>query len=372
MAVDFSKSSAEVVDNTIELAKVFQSKVIPIHVLPDDVIQEKVANLLRETAQEKMSETLARIKSEGVEVGEPILTYGVAHNEIVRATNEINANLVLVGSGESSQGEKFKLGTTTERIIQKSERPVYVVKEGGLQNIQTILCPVDFSKTSKRALKNAITMAHRFKAELTILSVCELQSSGWFKSEKEKEMENESRCARHETDFEMFLQDVNLSGLSWVKEVRRGKPAEEILSTISGKMIDLLVMGTVGRSALGRLLMGSVTEKVVREVPCSFITLKSEDFISLQLENNIRDIENHYSTAMQLLKDGFYEEAIGQFKVCLNINLMHVPAYFGMAKVYEKMNMPDKAQQYRDSGREIMDKMWYTKIEEEVRRYRDR
>jgi universal stress protein E len=173
-------------------------------------------------------------------------------------------------------------------------------------------------------------------------------------------------------NLKSFLEDFTLSDLNWTKEARKGKPAEEILSTIHEKMVDLLIMGTVGRTGLGRLIMGSVTEKVVREVPCSFITMKSEDVIKLQLESNISDIERHYKIAMQMIEDGLYDEAIGQLNVCLSISNMHVPAYFGLAKVYEKLNDPGKAKFYRDSGREIMDTMWYAKIEEEVRKFRGR
>ena len=213
-------------------------------------------------------------------------------------------------------------------------------------------------------------MARRFKSELTILAVCEMQGSTWFTSEKDKEVENELRYRMHKEEFDSFLKEFNLTGLNWTKEIPKGNPSEEILSTISKKMIDLLIIGTSGRTGLNRMLMGSVTEKVIREVPCSFLTLKSEDAISLQLETNIRNIEQLHGTAMKLMEDGFYEEAIGQFKACLNINSMHVPAYTGLAKVYEKLDQPERARVYRNNAKDIMDKIWYQKIEEEVRKLR--
>jgi universal stress protein E len=372
LANDFSKSSENVVTSGIELAKIFHSKIVLLHVLPDDIVSEKVKTLLNDVARTKLKETAQRIEREGIEVDNTLLEFGSAHDRIVETAVAENANLILTGSGESREKEKFQLGTTTERIIEKSGKPVFVLKEGVPLNVQNILCPVDFSETSKRTLKNAIIIARRFKAELTILGVCELQGSTWFTSEKEREEENKKRCAQHEAEFEKFLEDFTLSDLNWTKEARKGKPAEEILSTIHEKMVDLLIMGTVGRTGLGRLIMGSVTEKVVREVPCSFITMKSEDVIKLQLESNISDIERHYKIAMQMIEDGLYDEAIGQLNVCLSISNMHVPAYFGLAKVYEKLNDPGKAKFYRDSGREIMDTMWYAKIEEEVRKFRGR
>ncbi|WP_422081599.1 universal stress protein [Ulvibacterium sp.] len=370
LAQDFSKSSQNLVHSAIELAKIFESKIVPIHVLPDDIVNKKVKALLNETAMTKLEETVQRIENEGVDVDNPLLAFGSPHEAIVRAAVDINANVILTGSGESKKGDTFQLGTTTERIIQKSEKPVFVIKEGILLNVRHILCPVDFSESSKRALKNAMTMARRFKSELTILAVCELQGSTWFTSEKDKEQENELRYTLHQEEFDSFLNGFDLTNLNWTKETPKGNPAKEILSAISKKMIDLLIMGTAGRTGLNRMIMGSVTEKVVREVPCSFLTLKSEDVISLQLETHIKDIEKLHSTGLQLMEDGFHEEAIGQFKACLSINDMHVPAYKGLAKVYEKLDQPERARMYRRNAKEIMDKIWYQKIEEEVRKLR--
>jgi universal stress protein E len=370
LANDFSKSSDNVVVTGMELGKIFHSEVLPVHVLPDEEMNEKVKALLHETARAKLKETADKLKAEGLTVVDPILTFGSPYSGIVDTADNENASLILTGSGESRQGDKFLLGTTTERIIQRSEKPVFVVKEGVPLNVQHILCPVDHSLTSRRALKNAITMAHRFKADLTVLSVCEIQRSKWFIQEEDRKMENEDRLEEHKKKFDKFLENFNFTGLNWKKEVRKGNPSEEILNTISEKMIDLLVMGTTGKTGLSRWMMGSVTEKVVREVPCSFITLKSEDVITLQLETNIRDIENHYEAGKQLMKDGFFSESIEQFKICLSINNMHVPSHFGIAKVYEKLGETEKANVYRNSGREIMDRMWDQQIEAEARRYR--
>lgn len=370
VALDFSESSGNVLQSAVELAKIFDSTIVPVHILPDDIVNKKVKSMLNKMALEKLKETEDFIEKEGVAMEKPLLVVGVPHQAIVRAAVDVNANMVLVGSGETRKGETYRLGITAERIIQKSQKPVFVVKEGVLLNVHHILCPVDFSDASRRALKNAITMARRFKSELTILAVCELNGINWFTSEEYKDKENELRYVLHKEEFDAFLEDFNLTGVNWTKENPKGNPAEEILSTASRKMIDLLIMGTTGRTGINRVLMGSVTEKVVREVPCSFLTLKSEDVISLQLDSHIRDIEKLHATAMKLIDDGFFEEAIEQFKACLDINDMHVQSYKGMATAYEKLGQPEKAKTYRKNAKDIMDKIWDRKIEEEVRRLR--
>jgi nucleotide-binding universal stress UspA family protein len=372
LAHDFSKPSENLEAAAVELAKIFESEIIPIHVLPDDIGNEKVKSLLQETATQKLKEIAQRLEKEGIKTPKQVLTFGSPNEKIVETAVDENANLILVGSGETQKDEKFLLGTTTERIIQKSEKPVLVIKEGTPLKVKQILCPVDFSLTSKRALKNAITMAHRLKAKLTILSVCDAQGSDWITKETERINYTDKRYEENKIKLDKFLEAFNFTNLDWEKEIRRGKPAKEILNLISEKMVDLLVIGTSGKTGLSRLVIGSVTEKVIREMPCSFLTLKSEDIITLQLETTIQDIEKHYKIAVQLADDGFFEESIEQFKLCLSLNNMHVPSHYGIAKVYEKLNMPEKAKVYRDGGKYIMDRIWDQKIEEEIRKFRGR
>ena len=369
-AQDFTSSAKNLKTVAISIAKTFDSTVIPIHVLPDDIVNAKVKQLLDETAASKLASLSKDFENEKVNLNEPLVEYGVPYQVIVNTAAAINANLILLGSGENKTEEKFKLGTTTERIIQNSEKPVMVIKEDDTFNVKTILCPVDFSDPSKRALKNAIIFARRFKAHLVILSVSEAASTSWFGSKEDLEKENAERLEKHTEDFNAFLTEFNLKGLSWSQVEKSGNPAEEILNTIAQKNIDLLVIGTAGRTGLNRLIMGSVTEKVIREVPCSFLTLKSEDVISLKLETNLNDFETSLATAEQLEKDGLFEEAIEYYKNCLTINTMHVPAYTAIAELYDKLNDPNHAALYRKSAKDIKDRLWYTKIEEEVRKLR--
>ncbi|OZV68088.1 universal stress protein [Winogradskyella aurantia] len=369
-AQDFGPSSKNLEKVAIDIAQTFHSKIILIHVLPDDVVNPKVKSLLDETALSKLKEISATLKGHGIEVEDPLIEYGSAHEAIIKAASTVKANFILIGSGSHPKDDKFPLGTTTERIIQNSEKPVLVIKENSSLNVKKILCPIDFSEASKRALTNAIIMARRFKAQLTILSVCELQTPSWFSSKGDIDKENEARFTKHSDEYDTFLKQFNLQDVEWIKENKKGNPAQEILNTIKANKIDLLVMGTNGRTGINRMIMGSVTEKVIREVPCSFLTLKSEDVINLQLQSDITDFEKLFEAGTQLEKDGFYKEAIDQFKASLSINTMHVPAYSAIAKLFDKLGQPEKASLYRKSANEIKERIWYSKVEEEVRKLR--
>lgn len=367
LATDFSKSSENLLEYGINLAKTFHSQILLVHVLPDDINNEKAKLLLSQAAAKQLDDTRNKIKKEGLKTGEPLLEFGSPFDRITQAADNVDANLILVGSGEKSENENFPLGITAYKIIRKSNKPVWVVKQGSVFNIKNILCPIDFSAESGRALKNAITIARRFNTELIILSVCKTYPSNSSRIEIGWDIEDEKIHLKHMKKFNLFLKNFNLTDLDWEREIISGDPAEEILSAISRYESDLLIMGTTGKSGLSRLIMGSVTEKVIREVLCPFITLKNEDIIELQLESKIIEIENHYGKALQLVRDGFLEESINEFKFCLNINEMHIPSLKGIADVYNALGENDK--EYKKMACKVIDKIWDNEIKDKIRRF---
>ncbi len=369
LATDFSKSSDNVVENAIVLAKTFQSGITLIHVLPDNIKNEKAKLLLKEAAIKQLEVVNDRIKSESVKTDEPVLQFGSYLDNIIQTSYAISANVIIVGAGEKSKEDKFQLGTTAEKVIRKSDIPVWVIKNETTLNVETILCPVDFSSESKRALKNAITMARRFKAALMIFSVYELSHPSLLIEIQDLDEINESQRFKYLAEFDRFLEEFNLVDLNWKKGVQGGDPATEILKAANKYNSDLLIMGTTGKSGLTRMLMGSVTEKVIREVPCSFITLKSKDIIDLKMETRIRDIEQHYDVANQLVKDGFFKEAIDEYKNCLYINDMHIPSLKGLAVGYEKIGDTNNAEKYNSMAKEVVERIWDRKIEDDIRKH---
>ena len=368
LAADFSQSTDNLVENAIGLAKTFQSQIILIHVLPDDITNEKARLLLNDAAINQLELINDKIKSEGVETDNPILEYGNHFDKIIKTADNIHANVIVIGAGEKAKNDVFQLGTTAEKIIRKSIKPVWIVKNNSPLDVKNILCPVDFSTESKRALKNAIIMARRFNAELIILSVYEMIYSDSLKLKLDWDEEIEYIKLEHEKEFNSFLEGFNLTDLNWDREIANGLPSEEILKAISLYNTDLLIMGTTGKSGLNRIVMGSVTEKVVREVPCSFITIKSEDIIDLRLGTKIRDIETHYNIAKQLMRDGFLRESINEYKICLSINDMHIPSLHGISKVYKKLNEEQRVQKYKSMVKEVVGRIWDREIEDEIRK----
>ncbi|OYT15756.1 MAG: hypothetical protein B7C24_11310 [Bacteroidetes bacterium 4572_77] len=369
LATDLGKTSQAVVESALNMAKIFKSKIILVHVLPNDIKNEKAKMLLDDAAMHRMNEINDQIKSEGVETSDPILEYGNCFSSVLKTADNINANIVVLGSGEKLENDAFKLGTSTENIIRKSSKPVWVVKNDKPVNVNTILCPVDFSSASKRAMKNAIIIARRFNAKLLVLNVLKSSYTGSLKVDINWDEESDKDFVLRNKHFDKFLEGFNLIDMDWEKEILKGDESKEILRAIKEHQADLLIMGITGRSDFYKMVMGSVTEKVIREVPTSFITLKSEDIIELQLETEIRDIESHHKVGVQLVNDGFYEKAMEEFEICLRINDMHLPSLYAIADVYEKLGDERNFLKYIGMAKTVVSRIWDKKVEMEVRKY---
>ncbi len=369
LATDFTKSNQNAIESAICLGKTFQSKIILLHVLPADVGNEKAKLLLDNAAKNELDNIAKHIKREGVEIEDLVLEYGGHLDRIIRTSERVGANIILIGAGEHVKKKGIKLGTTAQKIIEKSEKPVMVIQSGEYLDIHKVICPIDFSDESKRAVKNAITLAHRFDAELTVLSVYEQAYKGPLSIDIAWGDQDEKLRAKHKANFERFLEDVNFTGLKVQKKIRKGDFASIILNTIEKENIDFMVIGATGRTGLGRFFTGSVTEKVIREVPCSFITMKEENFIELKLSAHIKDIETHHKNAKSLINDGMYEAAINEYKICLHINEMHIPSLNGIASAHEVLGNKDTAKKYRQLAKDVRSRIVDQQIESEARRH---
>jgi nucleotide-binding universal stress UspA family protein len=133
-------------------------------------------------------------------------------------------------------------------------------------NIKKILYPTDFSTYSNQAYFHAIALAESHKASLTILYVF---PAGF----GTPEVHGDEGDRGYWRDQLEQIRPLN-PGISVQHVFLEGDPPTEIVRYAADAGMDLVVMGTHGRTGLERLLMGSVAEKVLREAPCSVLVVK--------------------------------------------------------------------------------------------------
>jgi universal stress protein A len=146
--------------------------------------------------------------------------------------------------------------------------------------IARILVATDFSETSELALDYARTIAERFGASIHLLHVLdELPALSTLASEMFS-TEMTALCAtRHERIRQRLQRILTVeegARFCATGEVRTGRAAETIHDVAIERRVDLIVMGTHGRSGVAHLLVGSVAEKVVRNAPCAVLTVRPD------------------------------------------------------------------------------------------------
>ena len=147
-----------------------------------------------------------------------------------------------------------------------------------MQAFRRILVPTDFSPDSDRAVTLAECLARQNDAPMVLVHVIEapglareLQISAPVLS-NEKVLLDEAG-----NELRRLAERVLPKSVEVKFDVAIGRPAEEIVRLAAEEGADLIVMGTVGRSAARQLLAGSVAERVVRTAPCAVLTVKRGD-----------------------------------------------------------------------------------------------
>ena len=142
-----------------------------------------------------------------------------------------------------------------------------------------ILVPTDGSDGSRRAIEEAVGMAELTGATLHGLYVVDTRDYNTLPESKWLDLEDELR-AQGEDALDV-VRDAAESGVEVETRIERGIPHEEILAYAEAEGIDLVVMGTHGRTGLDRFLIGSVAEKVVRsaDVPVLVINLGADQTV---------------------------------------------------------------------------------------------
>jgi nucleotide-binding universal stress UspA family protein len=137
-----------------------------------------------------------------------------------------------------------------------------------------ILCPVDFSESSDRALAYAAALARWYDAQLTVLHVVPTFEPMKVRGDIGQPARVVAPMPREEVLAEMS-QSLNLAALSprATPLAEAGDPQTTIIDQTLSTKADLIVMGTHGRRGFKRLLLGSVTEAVLREAPCPVLTV---------------------------------------------------------------------------------------------------
>src|SRR5690625_5067395 len=173
------------------------------------------------------------------------------------------------------------MGSVAEEVVRRAKRPVLTVREatpGAMASVdRKIVAPIDFSQHSARALRVAPEPAAGREVPLIVLHVLEEQlhpafyNTGMF-SQYDDQPEVESRVA---SAMKQFVEQIGGPAVDLRLMIRKGGAAEEIAQVAKDEAPAMIVIVTHGRTGLERWVTGSVSERVIRDAPCSDSALMS-------------------------------------------------------------------------------------------------
>lgn len=139
--------------------------------------------------------------------------------------------------------------------------------------IREILVPIDFSEHSTIVLRYALELAEQFGAAITLINVIEPPlvnpETIYYTANSDQIIQTAENmlvqlCRREKQKQPLMRQTV----------VRSGTPCEKIVETARIKKVDLIIIGTHGRTGLAHILLGSTAEKVIRHAPCPVLVVR--------------------------------------------------------------------------------------------------
>lgn len=254
VAVDESIEGNTALQYGMNLARLLDAELEVIHVVEEAVIYPGWGAMVAKTKEEidkqrsKMDAEIEKYrKTLKLDVGIRIVKGPSPAAEILRELHEENFDLLIVGSHGASAVMEFLLGGISSQIMHHAKRPVVIVKK--VRDLASMLMCTAGSKCSYDAIRFAGTIARASKADVTVLSVSQL---------------NTSEAVNHAWEFVHAGSEIlKQQGLTAEELVRVGKPAEEILAEARRQDFDLIVMGYRGTSAVADILLGEVASKVM-------------------------------------------------------------------------------------------------------------
>jgi nucleotide-binding universal stress UspA family protein len=290
--VDLSQFSRDALHHALALAKWYAAQVTVCHVysalqpllpvtgmpgnepLPPPVQPDDIAEEVRRFCAPLLTDS-----GQSVEI---VLREGNATKEIVLLAEQLGADLLVLGTHGRSGFEHLFLGSVTEKVLRTTRVPVMTVPppvtEPGSARYKMILCPLDFSDTSTRALDYALSLAQEAGGRLILLHVIESLLG---------ELGASDMGHLSVSEYDRYLEADAVAQLKsavpeqarvWPaleERVTRGRPYRQILKVAKDEGVELIVMGVQGKGALNRFLFGSTTDHVIREASCPVLTIRA-------------------------------------------------------------------------------------------------
>lgn len=267
VATDFSERSDRALRRATLLARSGGARLVLVHGVDDDQ-PDRLAESARREAGALIGELAASVTSLDGVACEGLVVSGPVDEAVATAAEEHDADLLVVGSHRQRPFHDVFLGTTVDRILRRSLRPVLMAKATPAGPHHRVLFATDMSEGCENAIRTARDLGLLAGTRLSVVHVFAapgqelmLHASA---STKEVLAYVESERVRATEKLEAWLNGIGLSADARLAELAEVATAETIADCAQESRADLIVLGTQARSSLKRFILGSVAQGVLR------------------------------------------------------------------------------------------------------------
>lgn len=175
---DFSETASLAINHAIDLAKRFEAEVFLVHVLETGAYQgifspsKKTEYNELEDAQIHLQKEAEKLEKEsGINISQEVVS-GRIYEEIVKAAEDADADLIVMGTHGSSGWEEFFVGSNAFKVVTQTSAPVLSIQEQAKNpECKNIILPMDRTPESRQKVRHAATMARKLGSTIHIASL---------------------------------------------------------------------------------------------------------------------------------------------------------------------------------------------------------
>jgi len=267
VATDFSERSDRALRRATFLARQFEAAILLVHVVDDDQ-PRRIVDAERDEATTLLRQMAATLRDlDGVSC-ETRIILASPFVGIAQAVADTAPDLLVIGPHRRQVLRDVFVGTTAERTIRSVDCPVLMVNATPAGQYRHVLQTTDLSDGSRNALLRFQALGLADHARMSLLHVFDAPalrlafSHSIPQDDQTYYLEDEQRDAAR--DLALFLSSTDLGRPRQIVRHEATSAPHEILKVAGEKQADLIVMSTHGRSGLAKMLIGSVTEQVLR------------------------------------------------------------------------------------------------------------
>jgi hypothetical protein len=264
VATDGSEYSESAIREAINLAKICSSNLIAVSVVKTNLEFETVLTQFVEKEEQEAIKHLEAVKAQAAKEGINCMTIvslsEEPYEDIVRHASKNNVDMIIMGTHGKTEMKRLMMGSVTARVIGHAPCNILVVPLNAKVECKNVLIATDGSKYSEAAGSEALGIAKRCGSSLIVISVAS----------------SDAEIASAKNNVNKVSEAAEKEGIKATAVVTKGKPYEAILETSRQKKADFIVVGSHGRTGLARLLMGSVTERVIGHSEVAVLVVKKQ------------------------------------------------------------------------------------------------